>query len=233
MDNVTVTVDYWKIEIENALGTVGTTDLIAFCVDEGLFCDKTERYGADTGVLAGQIIQVIDTTDNVGEETYSGVDISVMADLPSVGGGDLSLDAQATYNEETQVITGYGSVIENLAGTNSYDYGMYTRWRALTSLNWTKGPLAVQVMNRYIHGGTDKVDDFWVLEDVYTEIDAVIYTDVRVKYETDMYGTHTLGVNNILDEEVPFIPSAFSANTDIENYDVLGPVVFYRFNYSF
>ena len=233
MDNVTVTVDYWKIEIENALGTVGTTDLIAFCVDEGLFCDKTERYGADTGVLAGQIIQVIDTTDNVGEETYSGVDISVMADLPSVGGGDLSLDAQATYNEETQVITGYGSVIENLAGTNSYDYGMYTRWRALTSLNWTKGPLAVQVMNRYIHGGTDKVDDFWTIGAVYTEIDAVMYTDVRVKYETDMYGTHTLGVNNILDEEVPFIPSAFSANTDIENYDVLGPVVFYRFNYSF
>ena len=232
-DSVTVTVDYWNIEIDNAIGTVGTTDLIDFCVTQGLFCDKTERYGAGTGVLQGQIIKVIDTNDNVGTETYSGVDLAVIADLPSVYGGDLSLDVQATYNEETQVITGYGNVIENLAGTNSYDYGMYTRWRAMSSLNWNKDNLSVQVMNRYIHGYTDKVDDFWVLEPVYTEIDAVIYTDVRATLTTDEYGTHTFGVNNLLDTEVPFVPSAFSANTDVENYDLLGPVMFYRFSYNF
>ena len=86
---------------------------------------------------------------------------------------------QATYNDETQVITGYGNVVENLSGTNSYDYGMYTRWRGMSSLNWNRGDLSVQVMNRYIHGYTDKVDYFCVLEDTYTEIDAVIYTDVR------------------------------------------------------
>ena len=232
-DSLTVTVDYWNIEIDNAIGTVGTTDLIAFCVEQGLFCDKTERYGAGTGVLQGQIIKVIDTNDNVGTEAYSGVDLAVIADLPSIAGGDLTLDMQATYNDETQVITGYGNVVENLSGTNSYDYGMYTRWRGMSSLNWNRGDLSVQVMNRYIHGYTDKVDDFWVLEDTYTEIDAVIYTDVRVSYMTNNYGTHTFGVNNLLDTEVPFVPSAFSANTDIENYDTLGPVMFYRFNYSF
>ena len=60
-DALTVTVDYWNIEIDNAIGTVGTTDLIAFCVEQGLFCDKTERYGPGTGILQGQIIKVIDT----------------------------------------------------------------------------------------------------------------------------------------------------------------------------
>ena len=110
---------------------------------------------------------------------------------------------------------------------------MYTRWRAMSSLNWNKDNLSVQVMNRYIHGYTDKVDDFWVLEPVYTEIDAVIYTDVRATLTTDEYGTHTFGVNNLLDTEVPFVPSAFSANTDVENYDLLGPVMFYRFSYNF
>ena len=235
MDSLTLTVDYWKIEIENAIGIVGTTDTIAFCVDNAdpEFCGRVERYGSDAGVLAGQIIKVIDTNDNVGTETYSGVDLGVIADLPSVYGGDLSLDVQATYNEETQVITAYGSVIEDLAGTNSYDYGMYARWRAMSSLNWNKGDLSVQLMNRYIHGYTDKVDDFWTIGAEYTEIDAVIYTDVRVTMVTDMYGTHSLGVNNLLDEEVPFVPSAFSANTDVENYDLLGPVLFYRFSYSF
>ena len=69
-DSLTVTVDYWNIEIDNAIGTVGTTDLIAFCVEQGLFCDKTERYGAGTGNLQGQIIKVIDTNDNVGTEAY-------------------------------------------------------------------------------------------------------------------------------------------------------------------
>ena len=54
-----------------------------------------------------------------------------------------------------------------------------------------------------------------------------------MSYTTDDYGTHTIGVNNITDEEVPFVPSAFNANSDLENYDTLGPVVFYRFNYSF
>ena len=84
-----------------------------------------------------------------------------------------------------------------------------------------------------VHGYTDKVDDFWVNEDTYTEIDAVLYTDVRVTYTTADYGTHTFGVNNLLDEEVPFVPSAFSANTDVENYDLLGPVMFYRFSINF
>ena len=41
MDGLTVTVDYWNIDIENAIGGVGTTDLIAFCATDGLFCDKT------------------------------------------------------------------------------------------------------------------------------------------------------------------------------------------------
>ena len=231
MDGLTVTVDYWKIDIENAIGGVGTTDLIAFCATDGLFCDKTVRF--QDGAAKGQIIRVIDTNDNVGTETYSGVDIGVIADLPEVLGGELSYEAQATYNEETQVITGYGTVIENLAGTNSSDYGMYTRWRANSSLNWNKGPLNVLIMNRYIHGQTDKVDDFWTLKEEYTEIPDVLYTDVRVSYTTDDYGTHTIGVNNITDEEVPFVPSAFNANSDLENYDTLGPVVFYRFNYSF
>jgi len=91
----------------------------------------------------------------------------------------------------------------------------------------------VLVMNRYIHGQTDMVDDFWTDGEEYTEIPDVLYTDVRVSYTTDDYGTHTIGVNNITDEEVPFVPSAFNANSDLENYDTLGPVVFYRFNYSF
>ena len=231
MDGLTVTVDYWKIDIEDAIGTVGTTDLIAFCANDGLFCDKTIRF--QDGDAQGQIIRVIDTNDNVGTETYSGVDIGVVADLPEVFGGELTYEAEATYNEETQVITGYGSVIENLAGTNSYDYGMYTRWRANSSLNWNKGPLNVLIMNRYIHGQRDMVDDFWTLGEEYTDIPDVLYTDVRVSYTTDDYGTHTIGVNNITDEEVPFVPSAFNANSDLENYDTLGPVVFYRFNYSF
>jgi len=231
IDGLTVTVDYWKIDIEDAIGTVGTTDLIAFCATDGLFCDKTIRF--QEGDAQGQIIRVIDTNNNVGTETYSGVDIGVIADLPEVFGGELTYEAEATYNEETQVITGFGTVVEDLAGTNSYDYGMYTRWRANSSLNWNKGPLNVLVMNRYIHGQTDMVDDFWTEGEEYTEIPDVLYTDVRVSYTTDDYGTHTIGVNNITDEEVPFVPSAFNGNSDLENYDTLGPVVFYRFNYSF
>ena len=64
MDGLTVTVDYWKIDIEDAIGTVGTTDLIAFCATDGLFCDKTIRF--QDGAAQGQIIRVIDTNDNVG-----------------------------------------------------------------------------------------------------------------------------------------------------------------------
>ena len=60
-----------------------------------------------------------------------------------------------------------------------------------------------------------------------------MYNDITVSYTTDSRGTIALGVTNFTDEEVPFVPSAFNANSDLENYDTLGPVVFYRFNYSF
>jgi len=46
-------------------------------------------------------------------------------------------------------------------------------------------------------------------------------------------GTIALGVTNFTDEEVPFVPSAFNANTDQENYDLFGPVVNVRYNISF
>ena len=232
VDGLTMTIDYWSIEIENAVGTVGTTDLIRLCATQGLYCDRTFRFSSPASV-EGQIIRVEDTNNNVGTETYTGVDLGIAADLPSFRGGDLTLDMQATYNEETQVITAAGLVVEDLAGTVSQTYGMYSRWRALTKLNWNKGNINVTYTNRYIHGVTDEVDDFWTLEPTYTEIPEVMYNDITVSYSTDNMGTIALGVTNFTDEEVPFVPSAFNANTDQENYDLFGPVVNVRYNISF
>ena len=232
VDGLTMTIDYWSIEIENAVGTVGTTDLIRLCATQGLYCDRTFRFSSPASV-EGQIIRVEDTNNNVGTETYTGVDLGIAADLPSFRGGDLTLDMQATYNEETQVITAAGLVVEDLAGTVSQTYGMYSRWRALTKLNWNKGNINVTYTNRYIHGVTDEVDDFWTLEPTYTEIPEVMYNDITVSYTTDNMGTIALGVTNFTDEEVPFVPSAFNANTDQENYDLFGPVVNVRYNYTF
>ena len=232
VDGLTMTIDYWSIEIENAVGTVGTTDLIRLCATQGLYCDRTFRFSSPASV-EGQIIRVEDTNNNVGTETYTGVDLGIAADLPSFRGGDLTLDMQATYNEETQVITAAGLVVEDLAGTVSQTYGMYSRWRAMTKLNWNKGNINVTYTNRYIHGVTDEVDDFWTLEPTYTEIPEVMYNDITVSYSTDNMGTIALGVTNFTDEEVPFVPSAFNANTDQENYDLFGPVVNVRYNISF
>jgi outer membrane receptor protein involved in Fe transport len=232
IDGLSVTVDYWSIEIDNAVGTVGTTDLIRLCATQGLYCDRTFRFSTPASV-EGQIIRVEDTNNNVGTETYTGVDLGIVADLPSVAGGDLTMDMQATYNEETQVVTAGGLVVEDLAGTVSQTYGMYARWRALTKLNWNKGAINVSYTNRYIHGTTDEVDDFWTDGPVYSEIPDVMYHDIRVSYATDTMGTVALGITNVSDEEVPFVPSAFNANTDQENYDLFGPVISLRYNYTF
>ena len=232
IDGLSMTIDYWSIEIENAVGTVGTTDLIRLCATQGLYCDRTFRFSSPASV-EGQIIRVEDTNNNVGTETYTGVDLGISADLPSVAGGDLTLDMQATYNEETQVVTAAGLVVEDLAGTVTQTYGMYSRWRALTKVNWNKGAINVSYTNRYIHGVTDEVDDFWTLEPTYTEIPEVMYNDITVSYTTDSMGTVALGITNFTDEEVPFVPSAFNANTDRENYDLFGPVISLRYNYTF
>jgi outer membrane receptor protein involved in Fe transport len=232
IDGLTMTIDYWSIEIDNAVGTVGTTDLIRLCASQGLYCDRTFRFSSPASV-EGQIIRVEDTNNNVGTETYTGVDLGISADLPSVAGGDLTMDMQATYNEETQVVTAGGLVVEDLAGTVSQTYGMYARWRALTKVNWNKGAINVSYTNRYIHGTTDEVDDFWTTGPVYTEIPEVMYNDITVSYTTDSMGTVALGITNFTDEEVPFVPSAFNANTDQENYDLFGPVINLRYNYTF
>ena len=232
IDGLTMTVDYWSIEIDNAVGTVGTTDLIRLCATQGLYCDRTVRFSAPVSVI-GQIIRVEDTNNNVGTETYTGVDLGIVADLPSIAGGDLTFDMQATYNEETQVVTAGGLVVENLAGTVTQTYGMYARWRALTKLNWNKGAINVSYTNRYIHGTTDEVDDFWTDKPEYTEVPEVMFQDIRVSYATDSMGTIALGITNFTDEEVPFVPSAFNANTDQENYDLFGPVISLRYNYTF
>ena len=97
IDGLTMTIDYWSIEIEDAVGTVGTTDLIRLCATQGLYCDRTFRFTSPAAV-AGQIIRVEDTDNNVGTETYTGVDLGIAADLPSVRGGDLTLDMLSLIN---------------------------------------------------------------------------------------------------------------------------------------
>ena len=77
MDGLSVTLDYWDIEVTDAISTIGEQLILTKCATEGTFCDKITRYGSDAGALYGNSSDIDDRTTNVGGVNSSGYDFNI------------------------------------------------------------------------------------------------------------------------------------------------------------
>lgn len=227
LSNLSGSLDYYKIEIEDVIATVTATEQIRRCYNfDGLsnptydpnnaFCQLFSR-----DPLSGQINNATENNANLGTLRTSGVDFQVdyrvgLADVGLPDYGTLALNVTGTWLEvyERQDLPG-GSFTDR-TGTTSNSFGLtLPEWKFLTSLNWSKGPFTVGARWRY----QGSVVNF----NAPTEtIDAIDYFDLNGSW--DVNGTVTLraGVNNLTDELAPVYQPSIASNTDPSTYDVLG-----------
>ncbi len=242
---LSIALDYFDITVDGFIGGYGGDTIIDSCYTRGALCNLIQRDngpGAAFGSLwIGNGGFVVNTTQNTGSLTSTGVDVSVnyrlrLADL-GLGSrsGSLNFDLQGTRTLEQNVspIPGDPSANYSCAGNYGIQCGVpVPLWRHRFRTTYTvPTPILDSVLTfsaawRYF--GHVTADDASGPNDLNRRIDAQSYVDLSAAVTFAGSYTFRLGVQNLLDNDPPILSQTVSpgvvvnGNTFPQVYDTLG-----------
>ena len=225
-DGITLSLDYYSVEITDAVQGLSPGELIDACVEtlDPTFCANTPRTGS------GQLDTVQNELQNLGAIDASGVDIAFSYLSPETSIGTFTLDVDAThlaeYKETTNNPDGSQSV-NDLTGQAPDEtfFRAFPEWRAVTSVGWS--------LNRFT--GSLRFRWFDEMENEGTKLDSAMFTDLRLSWNpgfADDSMTITLGFNNVLDEDPPVCQNCGVIGFNPVVHDIPGRVGYLRFTYQ-
>ncbi len=242
-DNFTASIDYWSYDFEDLIGPGESHGSIVSgeCADtDGDGIGDTyvpdSRVGRDA---SGQLNQVTTDFINLGSVETDGIDLSTKYIFDDVAGGELSLDAKATYVKSFDIDFGDGSPIFDGAGNrNSFVdlLGSVPDFRLNVSATWRDDRQNIGLYVRHIGSYDDRE-----LDSENDSIDSNTVLDVQYGYTFDgLIGEGmtdlTIGVNNVTDEDPPAIDRGSSNGRigfDQQVHDPRGRIVYLRFKHTF
>jgi len=243
-DNLDITIDYYQIEIEDAISILGgsVNNVLDICLNQikdagSAFCQAiTRRPDGNVGV-----VNVLN--ENIALLETSGIDIGVnyATDLGfGIAGNDSTLDinVKATYLLDFDV-TPVAELpdISKCAGNFGTNCEPFNEIIINTRASWTSGPWTVSGLLRYLSAvDDDRIEnDGAVASDlVVPELKAEFYLDLAASYAFSDDFDVTFGINNILDTKPTRVGDAQEqANTFPSTYDLLGPRAFVSARYRF
>ena len=226
-EGMTFSIDYYSVEITDAVQGISPGDLINACVTtlDPDFCDNTPRTSS------GQLDTVQNRLQNIGGIDASGYDIafSYATQETSVGSFTLNIDAThlAEYKETTNNPDGTQTV-NDLTGTHPDEtfFRAFPEWRAVTNLGWSKNQFTGSLRFRW-------VDD--MLLDSGSKLDSAMFTDLRLSWTPNLMDdslTISVGVNNLLDEDPPVCDACGVIGMSPVSHDLPGRVGYVRVTYQ-
>ncbi len=226
IENLTASVDYWSIKIEDTISTLGPRLIIDQCALFGQLCGSVVR--APNGSLwQGQSGFVRNTLQNFGEATWEGVDIAGAYRFDALG-GSFRTNLIATYmltKETLPIPTDPNTKTDCVGKVNDSCYAT-PELRATVSVNYDSNEWwSVGGRIRYF----SKVDYTGTVDKIANgELGAKTYFDVNSTFRFLENSDLVIGINNVLDKEPPLVGGtlATNANTIAGFYDTLGRYVF-------
>ncbi|WP_445362808.1 TonB-dependent receptor plug domain-containing protein [Microbulbifer sp. ANSA003] len=229
---LSLTFDYWDMEITDAISYISGQDIVDRCVDSAsinnVYCSLAPRDPE-----TGEIISITSTGLNIASLTARGIDYQL----------DYSFDLAAPFSADAN----WGSVDFSLVGTKLLDRDDYPfqedpstadkvdgelgdpRQSYITNLTYNYGELQVNWRSRYIADMLlIQTDDRTDLQGPY-KTPSMRYHDIQARYtfsDLEVYG----GVNNLTDKEPPSGLSGTGEGSGM--YDTLGRSFYVGFNYS-
>ena len=234
---LSISVDWYDIEVEDAISSVTPETTLIQCLETGdaAFCDSVSRGLNDSLWLGlatpGNGIDARST--NIGFFAVEGVDVEVnySFDIGGLGTINLANIAGFVMSLEQEEYPGAGVVeCEGIYGgacgiptpelKNRFQLTWMTPWNLTTSLTW-----------RYIDG----VDQAFTSSP--NNLDDFNYFDISAMWAVTDYATVRAGINNVFDEEPPFVYQGVTArengNTYPGIYDPLGQYMFVGVTFQF
>ena len=227
LEGLSVTLDYFDIEIDNAIRTTPGSTKLALCYESPnlshQFCGPEHHT---RNPLNGDVNYLSTQNANTGSETMKGLDIGVVYDFDKFGLAH-SIDFNATYLSEYETVAFAGDQPTVINGYIGGGNGGYPEWRALGSWTTTadrwSGTYSVQMIG--------EGDDFFATSGPGSNIPAQFYHNAQFSYDVSEELRFTLGIDNIFQNDPPFVASWTDGNTDTMTYDLLGRRGYVRLTY--
>jgi iron complex outermembrane receptor protein len=228
-EGLTVSVDYYDIEVTDAIEAIEQETTLIQCIENGSFCDDVHRTTNDSLWLgnSGPDAGINALSSNIGMFRVKGVDVEASYNLDMESWGSMMFATVFGYIDswEREEYSGAGvidcqGVYGGSCGLPTYEYR--NRFAATWATPWD---VTMNLTWRYI-GEADQVATGAEPQD----LDSVSYFDLAATWNVTDYATLRAGVNNLTDEEPEYVPQGVTArengNTYPGVYDPLGQYLF-------
>lgn len=243
LPNFTASIDYWRVNIKDAIIEMQAQDIIDACyygIDASA-CPRVER-GAD-----GNIAFIRSAPLNLAKHDASGVDVefsyrAFLADIVPSWSGSVSLRSLATFYLESIMSSPFTPTIDiagsNIFGTSGAAVNSLPDWKLNLSAAYELDNLSVSVAARgFADGKFNNTNGIYTVCESgcpavtaghptinFNDLPGRFYMDANVSYDLDVGGRSTtlsFSVKNALDKDPPPLPTGANLAT---LYDVMGRV---------
>ena len=236
----TVSVDYFKINLRNAI--VAGVSPAAILGNLGQYGGLVTRGPVDPDFpdLPGRISQIDQTFLNLGAIHIQGFDVDLRYRAPLMAWGRLTFGLAGTYYTTYDVQNPDGT-FSGTVGTalgNTASTGVIPRWKHYASLTWEQGPWSATLAQTYQTSYTDQqfVDAaFAEVPSIRRTVGALSLWDLQSSYTGFRDVRLTLGVKNLFDRNPPVSNqiTSFISGFDPSYYDPRARFVYASVTYKF
>ncbi len=200
---LSVSLDWYDIEIKDAINTPEANELAELCVDqpslENPFCEGITR-DPDTGYIVGFSVR----PDNVASFTTAGLDMVFDYNIPAGSVGDFHVQVVGGYLDRLEFVATPGAEVDN-----DLEEQYFPKFSANLDASWSRGPLTIAYGINWF-SKTDRFERETLAGD--PDYADPRYFKVKQKWEHDInvgfdIGDHVnvfAGVNNLFDERPAF-----------------------------
>ncbi|HNP62718.1 MAG TPA: TonB-dependent receptor [Woeseiaceae bacterium] len=249
LEDLSVSIDYFDIEISDAVGSAPTSEVISACYASPNFSDplcalmvgpsfpgvdETPSTTAPARRNSNQQISgVLQTNANLATYKTSGIDFQVNYGFET-GIGLVDLRLSGTYLDEYDYLPFAGGDLVQLAGYFGGDPAFgnpatFAEWQSNFGVTLTRDDWGANLTARYM-SETDDIDA--QPANLVNVAKAITYLDVQGYYNWNDI-TFTLGVRNLTDEDPPYVTAYDDMNTIQFSYDTQGRYIYGRASISF
>jgi len=232
IEGLSLSVDYWDIAIEDAIGTLGAASVLDLCAQGNQnLCQYVIRAPV-TGILQS----VINLQLNLNERATSGLDFEAnyRTELPFVP-GRFNFRVLAGYLDEASTTPLGGNALDSVGQVASLSF---PHLKGQGSINWENGPVSLNIQVKYVghgyqnvtttsEGGWNPISNSTTNTIVNNRIGSHTTFDIggRYKFGEDLQYEAFLTVNNFLDRDPQMTTGGSATNiqaTNNELYDTIG-----------
>lgn len=236
--NLSLSVDYWDISLNNAISQLSFNDSLTRCFNfrganpnyapTNAFC---QNFGRNAN---GQLTNAVVTFTNIGGLKVAGIDFQLDWRIPiEKWNGSFDINFSGSYLTRVQRQAIIGDPFDNLLGSiGNIPNSAFPKFRSTLSTQLTIGDFDIGARWRHMSA---MIGQATRLSPTVLSLGspAMDYLDASIGWRLESGFRLRFGVDNLTDRQPPILSAQVQTNTDPTVFDVIGRRYYVRFEAQF